>query len=871
MSEQSNAVMLPKDVRPVLYDLILTPDLDSFTFAGEETVAVEVLESTSSVTLNCAEIEVASCRVTAGGVELTPSDISFDEQAETVTFGFDQPLPVGPARLHVEFSGVLNDLLRGFYRSRYVDEDGAERHLATTQFEATDARRAFPCWDEPALKAQFRLSLVVPSDLAAVSNTLPVSESDLPGGLRRVTFGDTPVMSTYLLAFVVGDLRSIEQRAPCGTLVRVWGTPGKERQGQFALDLSVKLLDYFNGYFGVPYPLEKLDHIAIPDFAAGAMENWGAITYRENALLVDPELSSAVTRQNVAGIVAHEMAHMWFGDLVTMAWWNDLWLNEAFASWMGDKSVDFAFPEWDVWTQFVSFDTNAGLGLDGLRSSHPIEQPVDNPSEIGQLFDAISYSKGGAVLRMLEQFLGPEVFRQGIAHYISKHQYGNARTQDLWDALGEASGQPVRVMMNSWVLQTGYPVVEIETERGRHGAEVSASQRRFFYENIVGAAEDDTLWHVPLSVKTFVTGTTSLLMDGDSTTLDVALPAVSPRGDWIMVNPERTGFYRTNYSEEEWARLKRGVERLGLSAADRLGLQDDAYALAKAGYLPATQFLSLAEAYVGEPEAPVWLDLSANLGGMERLLADEEFFPLLPGAVQAHIRAGGGQGGVARQAGRGPPRRHVPQHGAERARRLRRRGDVGPRRRAVRPPAWRGRDRPQHPHRRDEPGRRARGTGHVRRAVEDARRGDDGGAAGPGARRSQPRRRAGAATRDPGPLADRRGARAQHGPGHQQRRVEPEGPRHRVGVREGQLGRAGPALRGGRLRPDGAGVGCGAVHHPGAAGRRARVLRRPPRPRRRQVGPAGPGASRAERRIPGPQPRGAGHLVRRIGAEASGP
>ena len=630
MSEQSNAVMLPKDVRPVLYDLTLTPDLDSFTFAGEETVDIEVLEATSSVTLNSAEIEVASCRVTtADGAELTPADISFDEQAETVTFDFGRPLPAGPAKLHIEFSGVLNDLLRGFYRSRYVDEDGGERHLATTQFEATDARRAFPCWDEPALKAKFRLSLVVPSDLAAVSNTLPVSESDLPGGLRRVTFGDTPVMSTYLLAFVVGDLRSIERPAPCGTLVRVWATPGKERQGRFALDLSVKLLDYFNGYFGVPYPLEKLDHIAIPDFAAGAMENWGAITYRENALLVDPEQSSAVTRQNVAGIVAHEMAHMWFGDLVTMAWWNDLWLNEAFASWMGDKSVDFAFPEWDVWTQFVSFDTNAGLGLDGLRSSHPIEQPVDNPSEIGQLFDAISYSKGGAILRMLEQFLGPDVFRQGIAHYIAKHQYDNARTEDLWDALGEASGQPVREMMNSWVLQTGYPVVEIETRRRRDGVEVLASQRRFFYENITGAADggDETRWHVPLSVKTFVTGTTSVLMDGGSTALDVALPSVSPRGDWIMVNPDRTGFYRTNYSEDEWARLKRGVERLSLSAADRLGLQDDAYALAKAGYLPAAQFLSLAEAYVDEPDAPVWQDLSANLGGMERLLADEEFLP----------------------------------------------------------------------------------------------------------------------------------------------------------------------------------------------------------------------------------------------------
>ncbi len=627
MSDKSNAVMLPGNVRPVLYDLTLTPDLGSFTFTGEETVEIEVLEETSSVTLNCAEIELASASVTAAGVELAASDTSFDEEAETVTFGFDRPLPVGPASLRIEFSGVLNDRLRGFYRSRYVDEDGAERHLATTQFEATDARRAFPCWDEPALKAKFRLTLVIPSDLAAVSNMLPVSESEESGGLRRVTFGDTPVMSTYLLAFVVGDLRSIEQRAPCGTLVRVWGTPGKERQGRFALDLSAKLLGYFNDYFGVPYPLEKLDHIAIPDFAAGAMENWGAITYRENALLVDPEQSSAVTRQNVASIVAHEMAHMWFGDLVTMAWWNDLWLNESFASWMGDKSVDFAFPEWDVWTQFVSLDTNAGLSLDGLRSSHPIEQPVNNPSEIGQLFDAISYSKGGATLRMLEQFLGPDVFREGIASYIAKHQYGNARTQDLWDALGEASGQPVREMMNSWVLQTGYPVVEIETKRGRHGASVSASQRRFFYENIAGTAEDDTLWHVPLSVKTYPTGTTSVLMDGESTTLDVALPAVSPRGDWVMVNPERTGFYRTNYSEDDWARLKRGVERLGLSAADRLGLQDDAYALARAGYVPAEQFLSLAEAYAGEPEAPVWQDLSSNLGGMERLLADEEFLP----------------------------------------------------------------------------------------------------------------------------------------------------------------------------------------------------------------------------------------------------
>ncbi len=630
MTEKSHAVMLPNDVRPVRYDVTLTPDLKAFTFAGEETVDLEVLTDTSSLVLNSAEIEVSACRMTtSAGAQVTPVETNFDEEAETVTFRFDQPLPPGPARLHVEFSGVLNDLLRGFYRSTYIDRDGSERLLATTQFEATDARRAFPCWDEPALKARFQLTLVVPSDLIAVSNTLPVSESEQPGGLCRITFGETPLMSTYLLAFVIGDLKSIERRAPDGTLVRVWATAGKEQQGRFALELSVKLLDYFNDYFGTPYPLEKLDHIAIPDFAAGAMENWGAITYRENALLVDPEQSSAVTRQNVAGVLAHEMAHMWFGDLVTMAWWNDLWLNESFASWMGDKSVDFAFPEWDVWTQFVSSETNSGLRLDGLRSSHPIEQEVNNPSEIGQLFDAISYSKGGAILRMLEQFLGPDVFRRGISAYIARHQYAVAHTQDLWDALGEASGQPVTEMMNTWVRQTGYPVVEIETRRGRDGVEVTGRQRRFFYEHVVDPDGDDegARWDVPLSVRTAVTAPASVLMNGQTATIQVPLPAVSPRGDWIKVNPDQTGFYRTNYSEDEWARLKRGIDRRNLSSADRLGLQNDAYALARAGYLPVTQFLSLAQAYVDEPDAPVWEDLAANLGGLELLLADESFLP----------------------------------------------------------------------------------------------------------------------------------------------------------------------------------------------------------------------------------------------------
>jgi puromycin-sensitive aminopeptidase len=625
---KSNAVMLPADVRPTRYALTLAPNLDDFTFRGEESVEIEILEPTSTIVLNCADIEIQSTTLSlSDGTVLSPVETSLDDKKETATFRFASPLPVGAADLGIEFTGGLNDRLRGFYRSKYTDQDGQERYLATTQFEATDARRAFPCWDEPALKARFKLTLSIPSDLIAISNMPLVSETTDRTGLSSKEFAETPEMSTYLLAFVVGDLRAVERRAPDGTLIRVWATSGAEENGRFALDLSVKLLAYFNDYFGIPYPLEKLDHVAIPDFAAGAMENWGAITYRESALLVDPQHTSAGTRQIVAGIVAHEMAHMWFGDLVTMAWWNDLWLNESFASWMGDKAVDHLFPEWEMWTQFVSSDTNRALSLDGLKSSHPIEQEVKNPDEIGQLFDAISYSKGGSVLRMLEHFLGAEAFRRGLRRYLSKHQYGNARTRDLWDALGEASGQPVADMMDTWVKQTGYPVVNVRTTRTDDGIELTGSQSRFLYEHVADPDSiDDTLWHVPLSARTAADARpTSLLMDGRQATLVLAPRSGEPGDSWIKVNPEQTGFYRVNYSPEDWTRLRPAIQGLLLSPTDRLGVQNDAYALSRAGFLPATQFLALVGAYISETNATVWEDLALNLGALDNLLAGEAY------------------------------------------------------------------------------------------------------------------------------------------------------------------------------------------------------------------------------------------------------
>ena len=642
----TDAVTLPQNVMPRRYRLRLQPDLDSFTFSGDQAVDIEILEPTSSIMLNAMDLGIRGASVNVDGTTIAAGTISLDSANETATLEFGQELPTGPARLDMSFTGVLNDKLLGFYRSEYVSQDGQARYLATTQFEATDARRAFPCWDEPARKASFDVTLVFAEGLQAVANT-PVVEETSPGpGLKSVRFAETPVMSTYLLAFIVGDLVSIEADAANGTRMGIWTTPGKEDQAQFALDTSVKLLGYFNDYFGIPYPLPKLDHIAIPDFAAGAMENWGAITYRETALLVDPVNSSAGTRQRVAEVVAHEMAHMWFGDLVTMEWWDDLWLNESFASWMGTKAVDWLFPDWEMWTQFVNMDTNRALSLDGLKNSHPIEQEVKNPAEVSQLFDAISYSKGASVIRMLEQFLGPETFRQGLNRYLSNNMYANARTQDLWSALEEESGQPVTSIMDSWVKQMGYPVLQVDSERAEEHLELSISQERFVYDRPLGpgsaedSGSDSEVWQVPVTVNSGGEASAATVMEGQETRLE--MPAV---GGWFKVNTDQTGFYRVNYSNDDWQRLVPAVSSLELSATDRLGVQNDAYALSKAGLLPISQFLELARAYVNETDASVWGDLASNLRDIEQLIAGEPVHP----AYQEFAR--GLFGPAARRAG----------------------------------------------------------------------------------------------------------------------------------------------------------------------------------------------------------------------------
>jgi puromycin-sensitive aminopeptidase len=612
---------LPANVRPVRYSIELIPDLGSFTFTGRETIVVRVSEPTSTVLLNASELNIRSVNASQADGAVVAATAILDETAERLTVTLAEDLQVGEGTLTFEFTGILNDQLRGFYRSKYDGLDGSTRYLATTQFEATDARRAFPCWDEPEAKAVFEVSMVIPDDLVAVSNMPIASDIPAPDGKRTVRFEPTPKMSTYLVAFVVGDLAKVEATASNGTLVRVWATRGKESQGQFALENSVKILDYMNDYFGIDYPLPKMDHLAIPDFAAGAMENWGAITYRETALLFDPQNSAAQARQRILEVVAHEMAHMWFGDLVTMEWWDDLWLNESFASWMGDKAVDHLYPEWQMWTQFVSADTNSALSLDGLRNSHSIEAKVNDPSEIRELFDAISYSKGGSVLRMLENYLSEETFRQGLHGYLKGHEYANARTEHLWSALADASGKPVTSIMDSWVKQIGYPVLDVDVNRSGDGTSVSLQQERFLYDHLVDSQVDSTVWRVPVGVQQQGAERQTLLMEEQTTS--VSLP--SPVGEWVKVNAGQTGFFRANYSPDEWRRLREAVRSKELPAVDRLGLQNDAYALMRSGLLSATVFLSLAEAFDRETDAPVWGDLAANLRGLEALLLDAPF------------------------------------------------------------------------------------------------------------------------------------------------------------------------------------------------------------------------------------------------------
>ena len=612
-ADQALEYRLPANVTPERYDLTLTPDLKAFTFEGNEIVAITVHEATSDVVLNALELEIESAVAERAGKSLT-AQIDLEPARERARLRFGEALEPGAWTLRIKFRGILNDKLHGFYRSQYTDAAGKSHTVATTQFEATDARRALPCWDEPALKAVFGVTLVIDDDLTALSNAGIKSERKLGNGKRAIVFKDTIRMSTYLLAFIIGEF---EATAPvdAGTPLRVVHVPGKRALTGWAEQIGAFSLKFFAGYYGLPYPGDKLDLIAIPDFAAGAMENLGAITFRETALLADEHTASRAELERVADVVSHENAHMWFGDLVTMRWWNGIWLNEAFATFMEMLAVDAWKPNWKRWESF-GVSRGAAMAIDALKSTRSIEYTVLSPEDCRSMFDVLTYEKGAAVLRMLEQFLGAEVFRKGISGYLKKHQYNNTETGDLWDALEAASGQPVRSMMDTWIFQQGFPVVSAAPTADGRGLKIV--QRRFFFappEN-----PEPQLWHLPVMVRARTdqgVEAHKLLLTEAETTLH--LPG---KLEWALLNEGGHGFYRVRYSPELLAALTKN--RNALKPIERFGLVSDTWAATVAGLTPLAEFVKMARLFRDETDINVWRALIGAFNYLDMIATDAQ-------------------------------------------------------------------------------------------------------------------------------------------------------------------------------------------------------------------------------------------------------
>jgi puromycin-sensitive aminopeptidase len=614
---------LPKNVTPRRYEIRLEPDLAAFTFKGEETVEVAVNERTTEIVLNALELEIDSVaalrdgKSIAGIAELEPA-------RERAHFKFPEMLEPGDWKLKLAFRGVLNDKLHGFYRSQYTDDKGATHIVATTQFESTDARRAIPCWDEPELKASYKVTLVIDENLTAISNGGQESGRKLAGGKKEVVFKETIRMSTYLLAFIVGEFEATPP-ADAGTPLRVVHVPGKGGLTGWATQIGAFSLKFFADYYGIPYPGDKLDLIAIPDFASGAMENLGAITFRETALLADHKTASRAELERVADVVSHENAHMWFGDLVTMRWWNGIWLNEAFATFMEMLAVDAWKPEWKRWDSF-SVSRAAAMGIDGLRSTRSIEFTVLSPEECRGMFDILTYEKGAAVLRMLEQYLRPEVFRDGIRLYLKKHAYANTETGDLWDALEEASKQPARKMMDSWIFQQGFPILEASATSNERGIRIA--QRRFYY-----LPEDNSqLWHVPVMIRARTEhGVVEkrVLMTEREATVDLG-----GKISWALLNQGGHGFYRVHYAPGMMAGLVRNLGEL--APIERFGLVSDTWAATVAGAGKLGEFIAMARLFTNETDLNVWRAIIGGFNYLDMIASDADR-PALAATIRAIV------------------------------------------------------------------------------------------------------------------------------------------------------------------------------------------------------------------------------------------
>ncbi len=620
-SFESTPGQLPKTVVPRHYAIHILPDLEKFTTHGMVTIDIEVLKPVDEITLNALDMIATNATLVAGRKEIQIKP-RMNVPKQTVTLPLPETLKPGKYRLTLGFNGQMTEQAQGLFYVNYTAPSGKKLMLGT-QMEPSDARRMFPCWDEPVFRATFELTVVLPDKFKSYSNTPIDRETTMSDGLKEVRFARTPAMSSYLVVLVAGELEEVKDQVD-GVEIRVVTTEGKKEQGRYALEATKALLHYYNEYFGIKYPLPKLDQIAIPGGFSGAMENWGGITYNESVLLFDPKTSSQQTRRDIYVSVAHEMAHQWFGDLVTSAWWNDLWLNEGFATWMENKATDHFNPDWQMWLTAAA-DKSVVMSSDARKTTHPIEQKVDNESDANDAFDNITYQKGAAIIRMLENYIGEEQFRKGVRRYLSAHRYSNAATADLWVGLEKASGKPIRAIAEGWTEQPGLPLVKVASESVDGRQAITLTQERFAVRD---PKADSLSWTIPVTLLNVSASEkpAKLLLTDEPLSMKFG-----DASDVIKANPGDHGYYRVQYDHELAARLQREMPRL--SPADRLNLLNDAWAMAEAGRSSTAEYFGLAISVRNEAAYAVADQVISKLLWLDDLEQDQ------PGQKAFRVRA----------------------------------------------------------------------------------------------------------------------------------------------------------------------------------------------------------------------------------------
>ena len=604
------AQRLPEVATPENYKLTFTPDLDKATFAGDETISIRVLKPTSEITLNSVDIDFHEVTFSSGG-HTQQATVTPEKDKEMVVLKLEKPLKAGAATVHITYTGILNDQMRGLY----LGKDDQGRKYASTQFESTDARRAYPSFDEPAYKATFDITAVADNGLVAISNTKVISDTPGPGDKHTVRFATTPKMSSYLAALVVGNFAYVEGEAD-GIPIRVYNPTGKEQMGKFALEAAEHILSYYDKYFDIKYPYGKLDLVGIPDFSAGAMENTGCITFREILLQIDEEHGSVGLKKTIASVIAHEMAHQWFGDLVTAKWWDDIWLNEGFATWMSSKPIEAWRPEWNFDLDDVS-NTGGSLNTDSLANTRPIHQAAETPGQIMELFDGIAYGKAAAVLRMVEAYLGEKTFEAGVNAYLQKHQYGNATAADFWNAQAETSKKPVDKIMASFVTQAGAPIINVKAQCTGSATSIALDQRRYYVDRMKFQEPNDQLWEVPLCMKSSTGAEKCELLTKREQTF--TLPGCST---WVLANAGASGYYRSGYNPET-VRALAGDAESKLTPGERIALQSDIWASIRVGREPIGDYLAFAQGIGGDRNRAVLDDVLGRLNFINQYLVTD--------------------------------------------------------------------------------------------------------------------------------------------------------------------------------------------------------------------------------------------------------